>query len=59
MATNVTGVFLTVQAALPFLRSGASVILIGSVHAVLGAPEWSAYAASKGRDSLDEPGAGQ
>ncbi len=48
IATNVTGVFFTVQAAQPFLRQGASVILIGSVHAVLGAPEWSAYAASKG-----------
>jgi NAD(P)-dependent dehydrogenase (short-subunit alcohol dehydrogenase family) len=48
IATNVTGVFFTVQAAQPFLRPGASVILIGSVHAVLGMPEWSAYAASKG-----------
>ncbi len=48
LSTNVTGVFFTVQAALPFLRSGGSVILIGSVHAVLGMPEWSAYAASKG-----------
>jgi NAD(P)-dependent dehydrogenase (short-subunit alcohol dehydrogenase family) len=48
MTTNVTGVFLTVQAALPFLREGASVVLIGSVHAVLGMPGYSAYAASKG-----------
>ena len=48
LTTNVTGVFLTVQAALPFLRQGASVILVGSVHAVMGAPGWSAYAASKG-----------
>lgn len=48
MATNVTGVFLTVQAAAPYLRKGASVILIGSVHAVLGMPGYSAYAASKG-----------
>ncbi|HEY0184981.1 MAG TPA: SDR family oxidoreductase [Rhodopila sp.] len=48
LTTNVTGVFLTVQAAAPFLRKGASVILIGSVHAVLGAPGYSAYAASKG-----------
>ncbi len=48
LSTNVTGVFFTVQAALPLLRSGGSVILIGSVHAVLGMPEWSAYAASKG-----------
>jgi NAD(P)-dependent dehydrogenase (short-subunit alcohol dehydrogenase family) len=48
MTTNVTGVFLTVQAAAPYLRQGASVILLGSVHAVLGAPGYSAYAASKG-----------
>ena len=48
MTTNVTGVFLTVQAAAPYLRQGASVILIGSVHAVLGMPAYSAYAASKG-----------
>jgi NAD(P)-dependent dehydrogenase (short-subunit alcohol dehydrogenase family) len=48
LATNVSGVFFTVQAALPYLRDGASVILIGSVHASLGVPEWSAYAASKG-----------
>jgi NAD(P)-dependent dehydrogenase (short-subunit alcohol dehydrogenase family) len=48
MTTNVTGVFLTVQAAVPWLREGASVILIGSVHAVLGMPGYAAYAASKG-----------
>jgi NAD(P)-dependent dehydrogenase (short-subunit alcohol dehydrogenase family) len=48
MATNVTGVFLTVQAAVPYLRKDASVILIGSVHAVLGMPGYAAYAASKG-----------
>ncbi|WP_158742641.1 SDR family oxidoreductase [Acidisphaera sp. L21] len=44
---NVTGVFFTVQAALPYLRAGGSVILNGSVHAVLGMPGSSAYAASK------------
>jgi NAD(P)-dependent dehydrogenase (short-subunit alcohol dehydrogenase family) len=48
LTTNVTGVFLTVQAAAPFLRKGASVILIGSVHATLGMPGYAAYAASKG-----------
>jgi NAD(P)-dependent dehydrogenase (short-subunit alcohol dehydrogenase family) len=48
MTTNVTGVFLTVQAAAPYLRKGASVVLIGSVHAVLGMPGYAAYAASKG-----------
>jgi NAD(P)-dependent dehydrogenase (short-subunit alcohol dehydrogenase family) len=48
ITTNVTGVFLTVQAAAPYLRKGASVILLGSVHSVLGMPGYSAYAASKG-----------
>jgi NAD(P)-dependent dehydrogenase (short-subunit alcohol dehydrogenase family) len=48
MTTNVTGAFLTVQAAAPYLQKGASVILIGSVHAVLGMPGYAAYAASKG-----------
>jgi NAD(P)-dependent dehydrogenase (short-subunit alcohol dehydrogenase family) len=48
MTTNVTGVFLTVQAAAPFLPTGASVILIGSVHGELGMPGYAAYAASKG-----------
>jgi NAD(P)-dependent dehydrogenase (short-subunit alcohol dehydrogenase family) len=46
--TNLTSVFFTVQAALPHLNDGASVILNGSVHAVLGSAGWSAYAASKG-----------
>lgn len=45
--TNLTGVFFTLQAALPHLRDGGSLILIGSVHAVLGAPGYAAYAASK------------
>jgi NAD(P)-dependent dehydrogenase (short-subunit alcohol dehydrogenase family) len=48
IATNLTGVFFTVQAALPYLHAGASVILIGSVHSVLGMPGWAAYAATKG-----------
>src|SRR3978361_1603171 len=48
MTTNVTGAFLTVQAAAPYLRKGASVILLGSVHTVLGMPGYAAYAASKG-----------
>lgn len=46
--TNLTGVFFTVQAALPFMNDGGSVILNGSVHILLGAPGYSAYAASKG-----------
>jgi NAD(P)-dependent dehydrogenase (short-subunit alcohol dehydrogenase family) len=46
--TNLTGVFFTVQAALPYLNDNSSVILNGSVHAVLGVAGWSAYAATKG-----------
>lgn len=45
--TNVTGVFFTVQAALPHLNDGASIILNGSVISVLGNPGYAAYAASK------------
>ncbi len=45
--TNLTAVFFTVQAALPHLNDGASIILNGSVISVLGNPGWSAYAASK------------
>jgi NAD(P)-dependent dehydrogenase (short-subunit alcohol dehydrogenase family) len=44
---NLNGVFFTVQAALPQLNDGASVILNSSVHATLGAPQWAAYAAAK------------
>jgi NAD(P)-dependent dehydrogenase (short-subunit alcohol dehydrogenase family) len=45
--TNLTAVFFTIQAAFPHLHDGASILLNGSVHAVLGAPGWSAYAATK------------
>jgi len=45
--TNVTSVFFTVQAAVPHLNDGASVILNGSVISVLGNPGYAAYAASK------------
>ncbi len=48
LKTNLTGTFFTVQAALPDLSEKASIILNGSVHAVLGVPGWSAYAATKG-----------
>ncbi|AHI26335.1 short-chain dehydrogenase/reductase SDR [Komagataeibacter xylinus E25] len=48
VATNLTAVFATVQAASPHLRAGASIILVGSAHQVLGFPGASAYAASKG-----------
>lgn len=47
LRTNLTGVFLTVQAAAPHLRAGASIVLVGSVHAEMGAPGMAAYAASK------------
>ncbi|ARM88079.1 short-chain dehydrogenase/reductase SDR family protein [Rhizobium sp. CIAT894] len=47
ISTNLTAVFFTVQSALPHLNDSGSVILNGSVHAVLGAPGWSAYAATK------------
>jgi NAD(P)-dependent dehydrogenase (short-subunit alcohol dehydrogenase family) len=45
--TNLTAVFFTVQAVLPHLNDGASVILNGSVISVLGNPGYAAYAASK------------
>ncbi len=47
LQTNLTAAFFTVQAASTHLKAGASVIFNGSVHAVLGAPGYSAYAASK------------
>jgi NAD(P)-dependent dehydrogenase (short-subunit alcohol dehydrogenase family) len=45
--TNLTAVYFTVQAATPHLNAGASIILNGSVHAVMGVPGFSAYAAAK------------
>ncbi|MCY1075924.1 SDR family oxidoreductase [Archangium lansingense] len=47
LRVNLTASFFTVQAALPYLNKGASVVLNGSVHSVLGAPRYAAYAASK------------
>ena len=47
LSTNLTAVFFTVQAAAPHLNDGGSIILNGSVHAVLGMPGYSAYAATK------------
>jgi len=47
LRTNVTAVFFTVQAAVPYLNNGASIILNGSVISVLGNPGYAAYAASK------------
>jgi NAD(P)-dependent dehydrogenase (short-subunit alcohol dehydrogenase family) len=48
LRTNVTGVFLTVQAAAPHMNDGGAVVLVGSVHQVMGMAGMSAYAASKG-----------
>lgn len=47
LTINLTGAFLTVQAAAPHLKSGASIILTGSVMGVLGIAGYSAYAATK------------
>jgi NAD(P)-dependent dehydrogenase (short-subunit alcohol dehydrogenase family) len=47
LKTNVTAVFFTVQAALPHLNDGGSIVLNGSVISVLGSPGYAAYAASK------------
>jgi len=47
ISTNLTAVFFTVQAAVPHLNDGASIILNGSVISVQGNPGYSAYAASK------------
>ena len=47
LQTNLSSVFFTVQAAVPHLQAGASIILNGSVHAEIGFPGYAAYAASK------------
>jgi len=46
-ATNVKGLFFTVQKAIPLLRSGASVILNASVAPQIGSATAAAYAGSK------------
>ncbi|MBB6731524.1 SDR family NAD(P)-dependent oxidoreductase [Cohnella zeiphila] len=48
LKVNVTGAFFTVQAALPHLNAGASIIFTSSVLAEAGGPGYAAYAASKG-----------
>lgn len=45
--TNVFGTVYTVQAVLPLLNEGASIVLAGSIAAHNGTPAFSAYAASK------------
>ncbi len=47
LALNIKGTVFTVQRALPLLRSGSSVILIGSATSVQGVPGLSIYAAAK------------
>jgi NAD(P)-dependent dehydrogenase (short-subunit alcohol dehydrogenase family) len=47
MRTNVTSVFLTVQAAVPLMSEGGAIVLNGSVMRQLGAPGTAAYSASK------------
>ena len=44
---NVRGVFFTVQKALPLLRDGASVVLVGSTASHQGQPGTSLYASAK------------
>lgn len=46
-STNVFGTVYTVQAVLPLLNEGASIVLTGSTSAHNGTPAFSAYAASK------------
>lgn len=46
-AANFKGVFFTVQKALPYLRDGASVILVSSALAHVGVPTSSIYSATK------------
>ena len=47
IATNVKGVYFTIQKALPLLSDGASIILNGSANAHVGFPGASVYSASK------------
>ena len=45
--TNIKGAYFTIQALLPHLNKGASIILNGSINAHIGMPNSSIYAASK------------
>lgn len=44
---NLTGVFISIMAAVPHLNDGASIIMTGSIIATTGLPGYAAYAASK------------
>ena len=48
LRVNLTGVFLTIKAALPLMRTGGSIILNGSIAEFVGFGGTGAYAASKG-----------
>jgi NAD(P)-dependent dehydrogenase (short-subunit alcohol dehydrogenase family) len=45
--TNVKGAYFQLQALLPYLNNGASIVLNGSINAHIGMPNSSVYAASK------------
>ena len=45
--TNLTGVFYTVKAALPYVREGGHIFVLGSIASVRAFPGWAAYCATK------------
>jgi NADP-dependent 3-hydroxy acid dehydrogenase YdfG len=49
--TNIFGYFFMTQAALPHLKSGASIVNVSSVTAYRGSPELLDYSSTKGRSS--------
>jgi 3-oxoacyl-[acyl-carrier protein] reductase len=55
IAVNLTGTFVAVKAAVPFLKrseNGASIVIYSSIAGLSGSPEHSAYATSKGGQIL-------
>jgi NAD(P)-dependent dehydrogenase (short-subunit alcohol dehydrogenase family) len=44
---NVKGTYFTVQKALPLLKNGSSIVLVGSVASLIGPPNHSVYSATK------------
>ncbi len=45
--TNLSGVFYTVRAALPHIRDGGHIFVLGSIASVRAFPGWAAYCATK------------